>query len=100
MNNNLQKGSGQFYKDFKNVEKNQKQYNNCGEGVYLTPNIKVALEYAEKINLGLNNLQFKFVIMTRVNPNKIRSPGALKGGWILNGNNEEIRPYRILIKTF
>ena len=100
MNNNLQKGSGQFYKDFKNVEKNQKQYNNCGEGVYLTPNIKVALEYAEKINLGLNNLQFKFVIMTRVNPNKIRSPGTLKGGWILNGNNEEIRPYRILIKTF
>ena len=99
INNNLKKGSGQFYKDFINVEKSQDKHIFCGEGVYLTPYIKRAMEYADKISLGFNNLQFQFVIMTRVNPNKIRSPGGLNGDWILNGNSEEIRPYRILIKT-
>ena len=36
--------------------------------------------------------------MTRVNPEKIRSPGGTPVDWILNGNDDEIRPYRLLIK--
>ena len=100
INNNLKPGSGQLYKYHLNVEKNRDLYNNVGEGVYLCPNIKEAMKYAESITLGANNLLFKFVIMARVNPEKIRSPGgpSKQIDWILNGNDEEIRPYRLLIK--
>ena len=100
INNNLKPGSGQLYKYHLNVEKNRDLYNNVGEGVYLCPNIKEAMKYAESITLGANNLLFKFVIMARVNPEKIRTPGgpSKQIDWILNGNDEEIRPYRLLIK--
>ena len=36
--------------------------------------------------------------MMRVNTNKIRKPDIFPEKWILNGNYEEIRPYRLLIK--
>ena len=58
------------------------------------------MKYADKISLGYYNVKFKFVFMVRVNPNKIRSPGGFPVVWILNGNDEEIRPYRLLIKAF
>ena len=102
LNSNLKEGPGQLYKYNLNVEKNRDKYNYCGEGVYLSPNIKEAMKYAESIILGTNNLAFKFVIMARVNPEKIRSPGGSNAqvDWILNGNEEEIRPYRLLIKIY
>ena len=103
LNSNLKEGPGQLYKYNLNVEKNRDiYYNYCGEGVYLCPNIKEAMKYAESITLGANNLTFKFVIMARVNPEKIRSPGGSNAqvDWILNGNDEEIRPYRLLIKIY
>jgi hypothetical protein len=37
--------------------------------------------------------------MCRVNPKKIRQPEGYKNGWILNPTPDEIRPYRILVKT-
>jgi hypothetical protein len=102
LNSNLKAGPGQLYKYNLNVEKNRDIYNYCGEGVYLCPNIKEAMKYAESITLGANNLTFKFVIMARVNPEKIRSPGGSNAqvDWILNGNDDEIRPYRLLIKIY
>ena len=36
--------------------------------------------------------------MARVNPDKIRSPGGKTTSWILSGNYDEIRPYRLLFK--
>lgn len=44
--------------------------------------------------------KFKLITMCRINPKKIREPdrGNENPFWILNGNSEEIRPYRILIK--
>ena len=36
--------------------------------------------------------------MLRVNPEKIRVPVGRPDFWVLNGNPDEIRPYRILIK--
>lgn len=98
INGNLKEGPGQFYKDYINVEKNKEKYVLCGKGVYLCPNIKEAMKYAENISLGIYDSKFKFVIMARVNPAKIRSPGGKTVSWIVNGNDKEIRPYRLLIK--
>lgn len=100
INGNLKEGPGQFYKDYLNVEKNREKYFLCGKGVYLSPNIKEAEKYSENISLGFYNLKFKFAIMARINPTKIRSPGGFNSNvsWIVNGNDEEIRPYRLLIK--
>ena len=99
INSNLKEGSGQLYRELDNNEESKDKYMSCGEGVYVTPNIEEAMKYADKISLGNNSLKFKFVIMVRVNPTKIRSPGGSLPLWILNGNEEEIRPYRLLIKT-
>jgi hypothetical protein len=98
LNYNLKEGPGQLYKDQLNVEKNKDKFLYCGEGVYFSPNIEEAEKYAEKTSLGIFSFQFQFVFMTRVNPDKIRSPGGTPVDWILNGNDDEIRPYRLLIK--
>ena len=98
LNHNLKAGPGQLYKDQLNVEKNKDKFVYCGEGVYFSPNIEEAEKYAEKTSLGSFSYQFQFVFMTRVNPDKIRSPGGTPVDWILNGNDDEIRPYRLLIK--
>ena len=98
LNHNLKAGPGQLYKDQLNVEKSKDIIPYCGEGVYFSPNIEEAEKYAEKTSLGSFSFQFQFVFMTRVNPEKIRSPGGTPVDWILNGNDDEIRPYRLLIK--
>ena len=98
LNYNLKEGPGQLYKDQLNVEKNKDKFLYCGEGVYFSPNIDEAEKYAKKTSLGSFIFQFQFVFMTRVNPDKIRSPGGTPVDWILNGNDDEIRPYRLLIK--
>ena len=96
LNHNLKAGPGQLYKDQLNVEKSKDIIPYCGEGVYFSPNIEEAEKYAEKTSLGSFSFQFQFVFMTRVNPEKIRSPGGTPVDWILNGNDNEIRPYRLL----
>ena len=98
INGNLDNEEGKLFKKEKNVEENNNKYPVCGIGVYLSPNIEEAEYFADETNFGFYNVKFKFVFMTRVNPNKIRSPGSLPVQWILNGNKDEIRPYRLLIK--
>ena len=98
MNGDLNEEIGNKYKNFKNVEKNVNKYPYCGEGILLFPNIEDAEKYADKTSLGYFHLKFQFVFMTRININKIRSPKGLPIKWILNGNSDEIRPYRLLIK--
>ena len=95
---NLREGHGQLYNRQINIEKSKDEFPQCGEGVYFSPNIEEAQKYAEKTTLGWYNVKFQFVIMARVNPSKIRCPGGFPIIWILNGNDEEIRPYRLLIK--
>ena len=95
---NLKEGHGQMHNIQLNVENSKEEFPNCGEGVYFSPNIEEAEKYTEKIYLGWYKLKFQFIIMARVNPDKIRSPGGFPVIWILNGNDDEIRPYRLLIK--
>jgi hypothetical protein len=99
VNDNLREGFGQMYNKQTNAEKNRDIFPYCGNGVYFSPNIEEAMKYADKVSLGWYNLQFKFVIMARVNPINIRSPGGTPVIWIVDGDDENIRPYRLLIKV-
>lgn len=98
--NNLAPGERQFYEKYDNIRQITKDqgYIKCGRGVYLTPIIEEAEYWAEKEKFSKK--KFKLIMMCRVNPKKIREPdrGNDNPYWILNGNSEEIRPYRILIK--
>ena len=99
LDTNLREGPKQRYSKYKNLRKNTKEeYDVCGNGVYLTPDIKKAENYAYITKLGSLNKDFQFAIQARVDPNKIRDPGVTPVNWVLNGNNNEIRPYRLLVK--
>ena len=70
--------------------------NKVGRGVYCSPNPDVMDNYAGKVEI--NNEIYKMGFMLRVNPEKIRVPVGNLNFWVLNGNTDEVRPYRILIK--
>ena len=72
-----------------------------GEGVYVTPYIQVAEEYAGTANV--NGVNYKIVIMVRVNPSARRHCVEHEESreykyWVVNATIDEIRPYRILYK--
>ena len=93
VHDNLRPGSGQaceYNKDKRHPGKK------CGVGVYITPNIDVALDYSGFLPLG--NKIYNIVIMVRVNPKYIREAEGSKEYWIVNGKTEQLRPYRLLIK--
>ena len=99
LNGNLMQGPKQCFSGYPNRRSHTvAKYKNIGEGVYLTPDIEKAEAYADKITLGRSKKDFQFAIMARVNPKKIRDPGLLPINWVLNGSNDEIRPYRLLVK--
>ena len=98
MNGDLSEEIGKNYKNEKNKEKNNDKYPNCSEGVLLFPSIEDTEKYSDKTSLGFFNLKIQFAFMSRINTSKIRSPDSLPVKWILNPNNDEIRPYRLLIK--
>ena len=68
----------------------------CGRGVYITPNINIAHRYAGFLPLG--NKTYNIVIMVRVNTKYIREPDTALDYWIVDGNANQLRPYRLLIK--
>ena len=70
----------------------------CGRGVYVTPKINVAEHYTKPLYAEELNKYFRIVFQCRVNPKKIRQPKHKPEYWILNGNGQEIRPYRLLVK--
>ena len=72
-----------------------------GAGVYCTPRIDVAEEYAGISKF--NGKEYKTVMMCRVNPKKRRhcylcDDSRVNEYWVVNGTTDEIRPYRILYK--
>jgi len=96
---NLRKGPKQRFSGYRNIRKASiNKYEYCQKGVYLTPDISKAEKYAGKTKLGVYKKEFQFAIQARVDPNKIRDPGYFPVNWILNGGNDEIRPYRLLVK--
>ena len=73
-----------------------------GDGVYCTPKISTAEEYAGISDI--NGKSYKTVFMVRVKPDAIRHCDQCQDSrepynyWVVNGTTDEIRPYRILYK--
>ena len=67
-----------------------------GTGVYCFSDPKIFEEYTETINANGNNYKIGFMI--RVKPDKIRASEKNKCIWVVNGNDNEFRPYGILLK--
>ena len=63
------------------------------EGIYLSPNVKIAEEYSGIFNF--NNKEYKIVLMAKVLVENIREPKD-HSFWILNKG--DIRIYKILVK--
>jgi hypothetical protein len=95
---NLKNEEIKLYKDDKNIENNKNKFPFCGEGLYCSPIIQDIENLADKTSFGVYNTKFRFALMARVNPDKIRCPGGKTTSWILSGNYDEIRPYRLLFK--
>ena len=90
---NMQTGIRQNFKDSNDFyHKGEK----VGEGVYVTPNPKILDKYCPIFEY--EGTKYKIGFMTRVMPEKIRCPEEEKDYWVINGTDNEIRPYRILIK--
>ena len=70
--------------------------NKVGTGVYCPSDPTIMEKDAETINV--NGKDYKVGFMVRVKPDKIRSSAKNKNIWIVNGNDNEFRPYGILIK--
>ena len=67
-----------------------------GEGVYMTPNPEIMENYCSIYSY--QGKKYKIGIMCRIMPKKIRCPDANDTYWVINGTDNEVRPYRILIK--
>jgi len=93
---NLKKGPCQLYSSYENIRDDKKD--EVGTGVYLTPDINRAENYANKIQLGERKSNFQFIIMCRVKPDKIRQPKGFTNNWVIDDSYECLRPYRLLIK--
>ena len=68
----------------------------CSGGVCLFQDPKYAECCAGVIRLL--GIEYKILLMCRVNPAKIRQPSEHDKFWVLNPTPDEIRPYRILLK--
>jgi hypothetical protein len=93
VHDNLKPGVGQ---SFAHARDSRHPGKLCNTGVYITPTLNVATQYAGVIPLGGKN--YRLVIMVRVNPSFIREPETHKGYWIVDGNSNQLRPYRLLIR--
>ena len=94
INSTFKRISGQFHKDCDDINN---PGNKIGEGVYCTPNIDLASQYCE--SLEINGQSYKTVLMVKVNPKAIRLCNCNEDYWVVNGTSDEIRPYMILYKV-
>ena len=86
-------GIKQSFRNSKDIfHKGQK----VGEGIYVTPKPQVMEKYCNEYICC--NKKYKIAFMSRVNPEEIRCPEENQDYWIINGHENDIRPYRILIK--
>ena len=72
------------------------QNKKVGVGVYCFSEPKLLEESTETIDVNGDN--YKVGFMVRVRPDRIRVSKNNENIWIVNGNDNELRPYGILIK--
>ena len=101
MNEGLKPWGNQVYEDDDNCnELSNAEYSKVGIGVYLSDKIETAQIYAGTIKIEYDNdiKEYYTVLMCRVNPEKTRFSDEKKEYFVLDPNEQCIRPYRILIK--
>ena len=87
-------GDNQYHSEHEDMFHKGKK---VGYGVYCTPFIETANDFSGVSEIKGKN--YKTVLMVRVKPNAIRSCEDQSDYWVVNGTNDEIRPYRILYKS-
>lgn len=92
----LRVGERQAYKDHKDVRTGEK----IGSGIYCTPSIKAAAEFAPTVEV--EGHQIRFVFQCRVRPQAIKrvheEVGRESGAyWVVN-DPTDIRPYGVLVQ--
>ena len=90
----INKTMEQIYENDNDIKQHQNK--KVGVGVYCFSEPKLLEEFTETINVNGDN--YKVGFMVRVKPDKIRVSEKNKNVWIVNGNDNELRPYGILIK--
>ena len=81
---------------FKNEMDKYHQGQMVGEGVYMTQFPNIMEQYSMVYNV--QGKKYRIGIMCRIKPDKIRCPMSRDDYWVINGTDNEVRPYRILIK--
>ena len=90
----IEKGLNIAKSSSKSKSNDKRRWKKVGEGIYMTPYIKIAEKYTQ--NITFNNKKYKVLLMAIVKIDKIREPKGTNF-WVLN--DEDIRIYRILFKS-
>ena len=90
----IEKGLNIAKSSSKSKSNDKRRWKKVGEGIYMTPYIKIAEKYTQ--NITFNNKKYKVLLMAKVKIDKIREPKGTNF-WVLD--NEYIRIYRILFKS-
>ena len=90
----IEKGLNIAKSSSKSKSNDKRRWKKVGEGIYMTPYIKIAEKYTQ--NITFNNKKYKGLLMAKVKIDMIREPKGTNF-WVLN--NEDIRIYRILFKS-
>ena len=69
-----------------------------GKGIYSSPSIKVAEDYANNFESSTNNKNYGVVIQNRVCPSKLETITTRHGEYWLQPDDKLIRPYGLCIK--
>ena len=85
-----------FRQQFKDENDRYHPNQKVGEGVYMTPYPNIMEQFCNTYNI--QGKKYKIGLMCRVMPDKIRCPTSTEDYWVINGTDNEVRPYRILIK--
>ena len=90
----IEKGLNIAKSSSKSKSNDKRRWKKVGEGIYMTPYIKIAEKYTQ--NITFNNKKYKVLLMAKVKIDKIREPKGTNF-WVLD--DEDIRIYRILFKS-
>lgn len=95
--NGFKRGQHQACENDKNINNlSNKDHPRVGKGVYLSDKIAEAEGYAGKVEI--ENKEYKIAFMCRVCPNKVRISYIEEHYFVVDPNNDCVRPYRILLK--
>jgi hypothetical protein len=92
---NLKAGKAQVHELCDNVNP-RCNLKKVGIGIYVTPRVYIAESYSDYKN---EKQKYKCIFMCRINPTKFRTcEDSNKEYWVVEPSEEDIRPYRLLIK--